>query len=269
MSVATVPTSSKRLHHREVATMGTIVTIDLFGDDRIDAFDVARRVDDVAHILREVDDVFSTWKRESPLSRLRRGEVSLSEVPSVIAEVLDACRIARRLTQHWFDPWSIPGGVDPTGLVKGWAAQRALDPLRGSGLTGALINAAGDVASFGGPAPDAAFRIGVVSPVDPRQLACVVESPGAVATSGTYERGCHLINPFTGAASPTASATVTGPDLALADALATALAVAGPAGLAFVEMINGYEALVIDATNSTHVTSGFKIATSSTAKGPA
>ena len=67
----------------------------------------------------------------------------------------------------------------------------------------------------------------MVQPADPSRLACIVETPGAVATSGTYERGNHLVNPFTSTASSTASATVTGPDLSLADALATALAVAG------------------------------------------
>jgi thiamine biosynthesis lipoprotein len=154
-------------------------------------------------------------------------------------------------------------------LVKGWAARRALDPLRGLGLSGALVNAAGDVASFGGPARDVAFRIGVTNPANPRQLACVVDSPGAVATSGTYERGNHLINPFTGDAAMTASATVTGPDLALADALATALALAGPAGLAFVRRIDRYEGLVIDTTGATHRSDGFPMAASVVPEGPA
>jgi thiamine biosynthesis lipoprotein len=240
--------------------MGTVVTIDLFSDVHLNRLHAARSVDAAERILREVDDVFSTWKPQSPLSRLRRGELTIGEVPAMVAEVLDECRVAKRLTRGWFDPWSMPSGVDPTGLVKGWAAQRALDPLRELDLTGALINAAGDIASFGGPAPGEPFRLGVVWPGDLQRLACVVESPGAVATSGTYERGNHLINPFTGAAIATASATVTGPELGLADALATALAVAGRAGLEFFGSLEHYEGLVIETTDNVYTSDGFPLA---------
>jgi thiamine biosynthesis lipoprotein len=240
--------------------MGTVVTIDLYGDEYLDEWKLARNVDAAASVLREADDAFSTWKLHSPLSRLRRGELTIGEVPAVILHVLEECRTARRLSRGWFDPWSLPGGVDPTGLVKGWAAQRALEPLRGQGLSGAIVNAAGDIASFGGPANDEPFRIGVVRPTDTNRFACVVESPGAVATSGTYERGNHLLNPFTGVATSSASATVTGPDLGLADALATALAVAGPSGLAFVNGVNGYEGLVVERSDVFHASDGFPMA---------
>lgn len=237
--------------------MGTVVTIDLYGDERLDERNLDRCVDAAESVLHEADGVFSTWKSHSPLSRLRRGELTIGEVPTAVLDVLDECRTARRLSRGWFDPWSLPGGVDPTGLVKGWAAQRALDPLRGQGLSGALVNAAGDIASFGGRDHDKPFRIGVVQPTDPNRIACIVESPGAVATSGTYERGMHLVNPFTGVATSSASATVTGPDLGLADALATALAVAGPSGLEFVNAIKGYEGLVIEVPDVFHSSEGF------------
>ena len=240
--------------------MGTVVTIDIFGENYHDPLQIARSVDAAEGILREADEVFSTWKPQSPLSRLRRGELTIGEVPTVIADVLDECRIAKRVSRGWFDPWSIPGGVDPTGLVKGWAAQRALDPLRELDLTGVLINAAGDIASFGGPVHGEPFRIGVVCPGDLKRLACVVESPGAVASSGTYERGNHLVNPFTGASISTVSATVTGPELGLADALATALAVAGRVGLEFFSSLKNYEGLVIDTTDNVYASEGFPMA---------
>jgi thiamine biosynthesis lipoprotein len=247
------------VYHRELEVMGTVVTIDLFGELGRNVNQMARAVGAAEQSLREADEVFSTWKPNSPLSRLRRGELTINEVPSEVLEVLDACRTARRVSHGFFDPWAMPGGLDPTGLVKGWAAQRALGPLRELGLTGALVNAAGDVASFGGPTVDSVFRLGIASPNDPRQLTCVVESPGAVATSGTYERGNHLVNPFTGVAAPTASATVTGPDLGLVDALATAVAIAGPEGLAWVSALEGYEGLVNDA-GQVEMSDGFPLA---------
>jgi thiamine biosynthesis lipoprotein len=250
--------ATRHIYHREVDVMGTVVTIDLFGEGEGDVAQITRAVDAAEHILREADEVFSTWQPKSPLSRLRRGELRINEVPPAVLEVLDACRHARHASHGFFDPWSMPDGVDPTGLVKGWAAQRALAPLRELELTGALVNAAGDVASFGGPTIATPFRLGIASPEDPRQLACIVESPGAVATSGTYERGNHLINPFTGVAAPTASATVTGPELGLADALATALAVAGPAGLEWLSALDDFEGLVI-ASDEVIMSDGFPV----------
>jgi thiamine biosynthesis lipoprotein len=140
----------------------------------------------------------------------------------------------------------MPGGVDPTGYVKGWAAEQALAALVEGGATRAIVNAAGDVATYGSSLSSAPYRIGIVDPNDSRHLACVVEVSGAIATSGTYERGEHLFDPHTSVpCSRVGSASVVGPDLGLADALATALAVAGEQGLAMVDAIAGYEALTI------------------------
>jgi thiamine biosynthesis lipoprotein len=252
-----------RLHHsfqREVDVMGTVITIDLYGGDVRDEVMTARRVDAAELRLHEADEIFSTWKTQSPLSRLRRGELSLVDFPDEILEVLDACRSARDATEGWFDPWSMPGGVDPTGLVKGWAAQRALNELKGLDLAGAVVNAAGDIASFGGPNIGEAFRFGIVRPDNPMTLAFVVESPGAVATSGTYQRGNHLVNPFTREARSTVSATVTGPELGPADALATALAVAGRDGMGFIDKLEHYEGLVIESAGTYVKSQGFRIA---------
>jgi thiamine biosynthesis lipoprotein len=195
------------------------------------------------------------------MSRLRRGETALDQVPAEVAEVLHACRSARELSDGWFDPWALPGGVDPTGYVKGWSAERALDALRVPGVAAAVVNAAGDIASFGGPAPAARFRFAVVDPLDRSRPAFLVEHTGAVATSGTYERGQHLFDPRARrAAAAVASATVTGPELGLADAFATALAVGGTPVLECVEALDGVEALVIGYDGVRRSTAGFPLA---------
>ena len=175
--------------------MGTTVTIDIYVDAGTPVDRLAAHVGRARSALHRADDVFSTWNADSPMSRLRRGEVMLDQVPREVAQVLDACRVARMLTGGWFDPWALPGGVDPTGYVKGWAAERALDALRMPEVAAAVVNAAGDIASFGGMAPDTPFRFAIVDPFDPIRPACVVEHVGAVATSGTYERGQHLFDP--------------------------------------------------------------------------
>jgi thiamine biosynthesis lipoprotein len=197
-------------------------------------------------ILHRCDAVFSTWDPASPVSRLRRGAAGPGEMPPEFAEVLTECEAARTASGGWFDPWAMPGGFDPTGLVKGWAVTRALAELRGAGLPGALLNGGGDVAVFGRPPDGDRWRVGIQHPWRADALACVVEVDAAVATSGTYERGAHLIDPATGRpASRAASATVTGPSLALADALATGLAVGGDEALAVVARLPGYAGYLI------------------------
>jgi FAD:protein FMN transferase len=244
--------------------MGTVITIDVFplsGADEAWTADLHRRLDRAGLVLSRADDVFSTWRPDSPVSRLRRGEITRADVPPEVAEVMRACEVARRLSAGWFDPWAMPGGFDPTGYVKGWAAQQALAAFDGLAMHGALVNAAGDIASIGRQPSGAPFRIGIADPGEPRRLAVIAELTGCIATSGTYERGSHLVDPHSG--SPTAraaSASVTGPDLGLADALATAIAVAGTEGLDLVEPLAGYEALLIGWDGCRHSTSQFPFA---------
>jgi thiamine biosynthesis lipoprotein len=248
------------MHHLE-NVMGTVVTIDIYTDAEVSAADVTPQLHRARAVLHNVDEVFSTWKEHSPISRLRRGDVTIAETPPEVAEVVRLCATARDLSGGWFDPWAMPGGFDPTGYVKGWAAQRALAALVSPGVSGAIVNAAGDIASFGGRAGANSFRFGIVDPLSPENLACIVELTDALATSGTYERGEHLIDPHSGMASArVASASVSGPDLGLADALATAVAVAGGEGLARVEELGGYEAMVITFDGTKHWTAHFPFA---------
>jgi thiamine biosynthesis lipoprotein len=233
------------LHHRE-SVMGTVVTITLWPSAATDPRAMWTGLARARAILQRADAVFSTWKRDSPLSRLRRGEVDLADCPSDVAAVLALCAEIRDRTNGWFDPWAMPGGVDPTGLVKGWAAERAIQALEGLALEGAIVNAAGDVATIGSNPDGSPFRIGITDPRRRGRLACVAAASGAIATSGTAEQRAHLVDPRT--ATPcarVASATVAGPSLAVADALATAVAVAGEGALAIVEAFDGYEALTI------------------------
>lgn len=241
--------------------MGTVVTIDVYLDDASAQSQVYPRIARARSILQRADALFSTWKPDSPISRIRRGEISPDQAPSQVGTVLEACAKAREASGGWFDPWAMPGGLDPSGYVKGWAAQRALEALLGPNAAGGVVNAAGDIATFGHPESGEPFRIGIVDPHAPRRLACVVEIDGAIATSGTYERGAHLIDPHSGEARcRVASASVTGPDLGLADALATALAVAGEEELSVIEQLDGYEGFVITCSGSWIMTTKFPFA---------
>jgi thiamine biosynthesis lipoprotein len=215
----------------------------------------AAAIADACSLLHDADDVFSTWQDDSVISRMRRSELALGDAPAEVAEVLDLCHRAGNLTDGIFDAWASPDGVDPTGIVKGWAVQRAAELLRDAGFAAVNVNGAGDIQIYGGPQ-----RIGIRSPHRADVLACIVEVDGAIATSGLYERGEHLLDPRTGAAATGAqSATVVGPDLWLADALATALFVEGLPGLARIAAIEGHSAMLIDADGNMRPSPGFPL----------
>lgn len=242
---------------RDEHVMGTVVSFKLPGPPP----SAHAAVDAACRELHRIDEMCSTYKATSEISRFRRGERTTDELPAELVEVLGRCAAVKELTDGWFDPWAMPGGVDPTGLVKGWAIERAAAILRRAGVRTALINGGGDITCLGKLAAGP-WRIGIRHPWRGDALAAVVECDGgAVATSGTYERGEHLIDPHTGAPrAAVASATVTGPDLALADALATALAVAGPDLLRRVRRLPGYEALLVAWEGLVHTTPGIRLA---------
>ena len=194
------------------------------------------------------------------MSALRAGAITVATAPPEVAPVLELCRTVRDLTAGWFDPWSLPGGLDPTGLVKGWAIEAAVACLRAGGVRSAVVNGGGDVALLGCPPGADGWRVGIRHPWRPGALAGVVLASGAVATSGAYERGPHLVDPFTGVTPHrTASATVVGPRLCIADGLATGLAVGGRAVLDLIASLPDYNAYLILADGTELMTDGFRM----------
>ncbi|MCU1622986.1 MAG: ApbE family lipoprotein [Frankiales bacterium] len=208
--------------------------------------------------LREVDALFSTYRPDSEVSRIASGELTLHDCHPVVRDVAHRCDLLRRQTQGLFDATTPEGSWDPSGLVKGWAAQRALHHLAEVPDLDWCLNAGGDVAvlsSSGRP-----FVVGIQDPRDDRRVAATASlTTGGVATSGTAARGAHLYDPRTGQpASPYwLSVTVTGPELEVADVLATAAFVAGPRWLDVVATGVGCAGLAIDAQGELHPSPGW------------
>jgi thiamine biosynthesis lipoprotein len=239
--------------------MGTVVSFRVH-PGRSDRDRVQQAVREACESLHAVDATFSTWRSDSAVSRLRRGELALDEAPPEVVEVLGLCARVKEMSGGWFDPWVLPGGVDPTGLVKGWSLDGALRIIREAGVDAALLNAGGDICGFGAPDGDG-WRIGIRHPWIADGLACIVRIDAAVATSGSYERGPHLVDPRTRTRTTrTASATVTGPSLAVCDALATALAVGGDEAYELISDLGTYEAYLIRQDGTERVTDALPFA---------
>ena len=214
--------------------MGIPVSIHLRGGD-VSGPDAAAAVWAAYDSLRQMDEVFSTYRSESDVSRLRREEVVIEDCDPRVAEALRIGEEAERATHGSFTVL-LPTGdgdlaFDPTGLVKGWAVDLAAKHLRVLPGASFCINAGGDL--LVGAHPDLplhgpaaiGWRIGIEDPHDRRSIASTVTlTHGAVATSGTAARGAHLYDPASGEmVSRAGSVTVIGPTLLWADIWATAL----------------------------------------------
>ena len=217
---------------RFVETWGTVIVIQA-ASTGLSADELGLAVDRVEDFFHKVDENFSTYKSNSEVSRIRSGVLEIADASDDLKEVWRLCEYARELTLGAFDPWKVESGFDPSGLVKGWAADVASEMLGDDGVESILINAAGDLVLRGGQLSDGGdvktWNIGISSPEDVNQIVKTFDLfDGSVATSGDYEKGAHIVDPHTGLIAIGArSATVVGPDGALCDALATALMVDG------------------------------------------
>ncbi|NUU23503.1 MAG: FAD:protein FMN transferase [Streptomycetaceae bacterium] len=226
--------------------MGTVFSFDIRDPDT-PALRAALR--EAVAMLHRVDELFSPYKPDSVISRLARRDITRAELPPVVHQVLDLCAEAHRRTRGCFTDH--PGGhLDPSGLVKGWATELASTLLYASGAVNASVNGGGDVQVRGEAASGRPWHVGIADPHDPARILTMVTGRNmAVATSGTSERGSHIIDPRTGAPVPgLVSATVTGPHLLWADVYATAAVILGPEAEHWLAGIDGYElvALVTD-----------------------
>lgn len=209
--------------------MGTAVGFDV----RMPDAEIAVR--GAVEYLHWVDETFSVYRADSQISRIGRGELAADDAGPEVREVLVRCEELREETDGWFDHEG--GGahgrpIDPSGYVKGWSIDRAAELLRFGGIDRFCINAGGDVVAVGRPDGENPWRVGIRAPGRADEIATVAAvADAAVATSGTYERGEHI---WSGGARPAArpgSVSIMGPELGVADALATAAFAAGDGAL--------------------------------------
>ena len=228
--------------------MGMPIVVDV-RDDNSDNEDLVRMFD----WLRWVDRTFSTYREDSEICRIDRGELEPTDAHEEVRSVLARCEELHRETGGFFDARA-SGSLDPSGYVKGWAVDRAARLLQESGLEEFAVSAGGDMRVVG-----RAWRVGVQHPLAGNKVAAVFETDDlAIATSAAYARGDHVLDPHTGRApADVLSVTIVGPELATADAYATAAFAMGAGGPQWTARLSGYEAMTILADETVLTTGGF------------
>ncbi len=195
--------------------------------------------------LREIDNRYSTFKSDSEVSRFAAGLIAEKNLSAELKHVIKAPRHAEKETDGYFSAWAA-GVFDPSGYVKGWAIDQAGEVIEKQGYKTYCIGAGGDILARSNT--DKIWDIGIQDPDDKTKILNKLSiSNGAVCTSGSYERGSHIINPKTKKpAADFVSVTIVGPDIIQADVLATAVFAMGKQqGLGFLNKHKSYKSIII------------------------
>lgn len=238
------------VHRRVEHVMGMPISLAMRGRHAADRYGDAAWARALA-VLHEADRVFSTYRQDSFVSRLGRGELTVADCPSDVAEVLALGELARSGSDGAFDVRRPgPDGhpvLDPNGVVKGWAAQRAAHEFDALAGTDVCLSAGGDMVCRVADPSREAWRIGIEDPNDVGRIVAVVPvRNGAVATSALTRRGSHIVDARSGQVpSGVASVTVVADDLTWADVDATAAFARGPDALRWLRTRPGRAAVVV------------------------
>ena len=142
-------------------------------------------------------------------------------------------------------------------IGKGYAADKARKLLQESGIIAGIINAAGDIATWGTQIDGNPWRIGVNNPLETGETIEILEFSGnnAVTTSGNYEkyaeinnkRYSHIINPKTGYPSTELiSVTIIGPNAEMCNGFSTSIMVLGlKKGIKLINKFPDYQYIII------------------------
>jgi FAD:protein FMN transferase len=255
-SAAVQERAGDRIHRRVEHLMGMPISLAMRG--RHASSDPGREAwQAVINQLREVDLIFSTYRGDSIINRLDRSGLTIEECPAEVAEVLELGREAEQMSDGAFSIMLPTASgrrrLDPSGVVKGWAVQRASQFLAALDETDFCLSAGGDLICRTTEPDGAAWRIGIEDPHDPKRLIAMVPvHSGAVATSGTSHRGDHLVDPRTGQRpNGIASVTVIAKSLTWADIDATAAYVKGPDAARWLQSRPMHCALIVWADGMT------------------
>ncbi len=155
-------------------------------------------------------------------------------------------------------------------IGKGYAADMAKALLAKEGVTAGIINASGDMNTWGKQPNGKEWMIAITNPLNKNKAFGLLPiTNGAVVTSGNYEkhvtfngkRYSHIIDPRTGyPSSGILSVTVFAPKAELADALATSVFVMGKeVGLNRINQLPNVECVIVDDNGTLNISKNIKI----------
>jgi FAD:protein FMN transferase len=220
--------------------MGTNISIDIPGAK-------SAIFNECFNIFKDLDEIFSTYKSSSEVSKYNAGLLNMSEASTLFLEVFNSCEKYKKLSNGYFDAF-YSGDYDPSGYVKGYAIDMVGQLLKSQGYDKFLINAGGDILAHS-TEPEY-WNIAISDPRNTKKILAQLRVDSiAIATSGLYERGDHIVNPLKNNATHFSSISIMGPSIIDADVFATAVFAMGEKGIEFMKTIPHYSCMYVDQEN--------------------
>ncbi len=236
--------------------MGLPITIEIL-DSKTDE----NIFNEIFSYFHKIDNRFSTYKEDSEISKINKGEEKEDYYSSEMRNILTLCEQTRLATNGFFDIHRKDGSLEPAGLVKGWAIFEVAKKLHSKGFHNFYIEAGGDIQVSGKNENDEEWIVGIRNPFKRDEIIKKITlHDTAIATSGTYFRGNHIYNPKDRDCDITdiVSLSVIGPNIYEADRFATAAFAMGKDGIIFIENLEGYEGYMVDKEGIATYTSNFQ-----------
>ncbi|MCB0918223.1 MAG: FAD:protein FMN transferase [Actinobacteria bacterium] len=195
----------------------------------------------LGRVFEEADRRFNAARSDSEISRIRRGELSEQDASEEIQRVLDRCRLVFAMTDGAFTVRTPEGDLDVAGVAKGWALKRASEWLLEHQYSDWRLAADGDVLTSGqGPGGD--WQVEIHDRSD-NSITTLAVNGHALATTGP---GSGIIRASAGATPYEAgAATVVGPCIDIADALATGSWALGRAAISVLDRVPEYHLMMV------------------------
>lgn len=236
--------------------MGMPITVAI-----VDPIALKKDIDSVFTYFQEIDNRFSTYKKDSEISRYNRGEIKEKDFSKNMRLVFQLSEKIKRETHGFFDIKKKDGTIDPSGLVKGWAISEASKKLVHKGFKNFFIEAGGDIQTHGKNEKGEDWIVGIENPFNRKEIIKVLSLRNkAVATSGTYIRGQHIYDPhhYGKDLNEIVSITIIGPTAYKADIYATAAFAMQKKGIEFLQSLRNIEGYMIDTKGIATYTTGFE-----------
>src|SRR5579884_2193312 len=122
--------------------MGMPVTVEIVNGE-------PARFEEAFKYFMGVDERFSTYKENSEISRINRGEIIPANYSADMKEIFELAEQTKKETSGYFDMQTPDGTLDPSGIDKGWAIRNAANLLRSHGCENMYVEAGGDIQTAG------------------------------------------------------------------------------------------------------------------------
>ncbi|MDE2030979.1 MAG: FAD:protein FMN transferase [Patescibacteria group bacterium] len=232
----------------------TVEIVDLHVENQV--------LESVFNYFTYIDEKFSTYKETSEIMKINRGEINENDYSEDMKEIFQLAEKTKIETNNFFNIKKPDGSYDPSGIVKGWAIQKASDNLKNNGYNNFCLDAGGDIQTSGKNSKGEPWTIGIRNPLNTNEIIKIINNKNnkGIATSGTYIRGNHIYNPNNkdDILSEVLSLTVIGPNIYEADRFATAAFAMGKDGIYFIDKLVGFEGYMIDTKGIATMTRGFE-----------